>query len=110
MDREDPSSLCLPSMGLRFLITVLMCGSLLPCPTPWKERINQIAQDPAADVTMQLCSPRFSSALRAMSLMVTGRLWRGDAILGAGHLGKIHKLRPNNPAFEGIADTFIISA
>lgn len=78
-----------PAWGLRFrfLITVLMSGSLLPCPTPWKERINQTAQDPAADVTMQPCSPRFSSALRAVSWLVTGRR-RVDAVLGAGHLGR----------------------
>lgn len=46
--REDPSPLPL-ARGLRFLITVLMSGSLLPGPT---------AQDPAAaEVTKQLCSP-----------------------------------------------------
>lgn len=60
---EDPSFSPL-AWGLRFLITVMMCGSASPAPL--LEGVNKPGSPgfiAVADI-MQPCSPRFGSALR----------------------------------------------
>lgn len=110
----DSSSLPL-AWGLRFLITVMMCGSPLPCSHPL-EGMNKPGSSGliTVDVIMQPCSLRFSSAPRALqravSLMVARRLPRVDAVPGPGLLGEVLGLRPNTPAYNGIADKLIVSA
>lgn len=101
--------------GLRFLITVMMCGSPLPCSHPL-EGMNKPGSSGriAVDVIMQPCSLRFSSAPRALqravSLLVAGTLQRVDAAPGPGLLGEVHGLRPDTPACSGRADKLAVSA
>lgn len=79
--------------GLRFLITVMMCGSPLPCSHPL-EGMNKPGSSGriAVDVIMQPCSLRFSSAPRALqravSLPVAGTLQRGMLLQDLGFRGR----------------------
>lgn len=105
MQVEDPSSLPLARGGgvLRFLITIMMCGSPLPCSRPLEGMNKQGSPGlTEVDVIRQPCFPRFWSAPWALQspapMRVAGRLQRVDAVLGVGHLGKINGLRPSNPA------------
>lgn len=111
---EDPSSPTL-AQGLIFLITIMMCDSPFPCSYPLEGRINQAAQDSLKLMSSGSHVPSDFEVLCGLCRELHLQGWQGDcqrvdAVLGAGHLGKILWLRSSNPACKDIADKHVVFA